>query len=146
MCILPEFEHEVNTITTTMAEKEKFELEYLLKTSTKVLDNMISTPSGLSEWFADDVNIKDDVYTFFWDGSEEDARLVSRKSNAKIKWQWLEDEEDDLDSFFELRYEVDPMTKAVILTITDFAEDDEVDEAKLLWDQQINNLKRVLGA
>lgn len=127
-------------------DKQKFELEYLLKTSTKVLDNMISTPSGLSEWFADDVNIKDDVYTFFWDGSEEEARLVQKRPNSKVKWQWLEDEEDGADTFFEMRYEVDPMTKAVILTITDFAEEDEIDEAKLLWDQQVNDLKRILGA
>lgn len=129
-----------------MAEKEKFEMEYLLKTSTKVLDNMISTPSGLSEWFADDVNIKDDIYTFFWDGSEEEARLISRKANAKVKWQWIEDEEDEIESYFELKYEVDPMTKAVVLLITDFAESDEIEEAQRLWDKQISNLKRVLGA
>ncbi len=127
-------------------EKEKFELEFLLKTSTKVLDNMISTPSGLSEWFADDVNIKDDVYTFFWDGSEEEARLITKKANSKVKWKWLDDEEENMDTYFELRYEVDPMTKAVILTITDFAEPDEIEESQLLWDQQINELKRVLGA
>jgi len=127
-------------------EKEKFELEFLLRTSIKALDNMISTPSGLSEWFADDVNIKDDVYTFIWDNSEEDARLLTKKTNAKVKWKWLEDEEDEIDSFFELRYEVDPMTKAVILSITDFAESDELDESKRFWDQQISELKRVLGA
>lgn len=127
-------------------DKEKFELEFLLKTSTKVLDNMISTPSGLSEWFADDVNIKDDVYTFIWDGSEEEARLLTRKPNSKVKWKWVEDEEDGIDSFFELRYDVDPMTKAVILNVTDFAEPDEVEESKLLWDKMINNLKSVIGA
>jgi uncharacterized protein YndB with AHSA1/START domain len=129
-----------------MAEKEQFELEFLLKTSTKVLDSMISTPSGLSEWFSDDVNIKDDVYTFIWDDSEEQARLVSKKSNSKIKFQWIEDEEERLDTFFELRYEIDPMTKAVILTVTDFAEPDEMDEVKRLWEKQIGELMRTLGA
>ena len=129
-----------------MAEKEKFELEFLLKTSSKVLDNMISTPSGLSEWFADDVNIKDDVYTFIWDGSEEDARLLSKKVNARIKWQWMEDEEDGEEAYFEMRHEVDPMTKAVILTVIDFAEPDETEEAQRLWENQINTLKRTLGA
>ena len=127
-------------------EKEKFELEYLLKTSVKVLDNMISTPSGLSEWFADDVNIKDDVYTFIWDGSEEEARLLTKKTNSKVKFKWIDDEEDGIDSYFEVRYEVDPMTKAVVVTITDFAEPDEIEEAKRLWEQQITELKRVLGA
>lgn len=127
-------------------DKEKFEQEYLLKTSIKVLNNMLSTPSGLSEWFADDVNIKDDVYTFIWDGSEEEARLITKKSNARMKWQWIEDEEDGIDSYFELKYDVDPMTKAVILTVVDFAEPDELDEAQRLWEQQIGELKRVLGA
>ena len=107
---------------------------------------MVATPSGLSEWFADDVNIKDDVFTFFWDGSEEEARRLSRKNGAKIRWQWLEDEEEGEDSYFELFYEVDPMTKSVILTITDFAEPDEMEEAKRLWDSQINNLRNVIGA
>lgn len=129
-----------------MTEKERFELEFLLKTSPKVLDNMISTPSGLSEWFADDVNIKEDVFTFIWDGSEEEARLVNKKVNSRIKFQWIEDEEDDLDTFFELRYEIDPMTKMVVLTVTDFAEADEMEEAKRLWENQINELKRTLGA
>ena len=127
-----------------MADKEKFELEYLLKTSPKVLDNMISTPSGLSEWFADDVNIKDDIYTFIWDGSEEEARLVTKKNGSKVKWKWVED--DEVETYFEFRYEVDPMTKAVILTITDYAEPSEADEIKRLWDNQIGELKRLLGA
>ena len=129
-----------------MAEKDKFELEFLLKTSSKVLDNMISTPSGLSEWFADDVNIKDDVYTFIWDGSEEEARLITKKAGTRVKWKWIEDEEDELDTYFEVRYEVDPMTKAVVLTVTDFAEPDEMEEVQRLWTSQISDLKRILGA
>ena len=129
-----------------MAEKESFELEFLLKTSPKVLDNMISTPSGLSEWFAEDVNIKDEVYTFIWDGSEEEARLVTKKANSKIKWQWIEDEENGLDTYFELKYETDPMTKMVVLTVTDFAEPSETEESQRFWESQIGELKRTLGA
>lgn len=129
-----------------MEEREKYEMDFLLKTSIKSLDNMVSTPSGLSEWFADDVNIKDDIYTFIWDGSEEEARLIYKKNNSKVRWQWLEDEEEGLDTYFELRYELDPMTKSVILTLTSFAEPDEVEESRFLWEEQINQLKRKLGA
>ena len=129
-----------------MAEREKYEMDFLLRTSTKALDNMISTPSGVSEWFADDVNIKDDIYTFFWDGSEEQARLLKKKQNAMVRWQWLEDEEEGLDTYFELRYEKDPMTKSVLLTLTSFAEPDEVEESRFLWEGQIGQLKRKLGA
>lgn len=129
-----------------MAIKEQFELEYVLKTSPKVLDKLLINPDGLSEWFADDVIVKDDLYTFQWDGSEEQARLISKKSGEGIKWQWLHDEEDELDTFFEMRYTIDPMTKAVILSIVDFAEPSEKDQVVRLWETQIANLRRVIGA
>lgn len=129
-----------------MTKKEKFELEYVLKTSPKVLDKLLITPDGLSEWFADDVIVRDEVYTFMWDGSEEQARLIHKKSGEGIKWQWLDDEEEELDTFFEMRYTIDPMTKAVILSVTDFAEPSEKDEVVRLWESQVSDLRRVLGA
>tara|TARA_R100000951_G_scaffold101373_1_gene92837 strand:+ start:76 stop:465 length:390 start_codon:yes stop_codon:yes gene_type:complete len=129
-----------------MSEKIKFEQEYLLKTSPKVLNSMLMSPSGLSEWFSDDVNIKDDIYTFYWNGSEEQARLLGKKANEYIKFQWLEDEEEDLDTYVEIRFKVDPMTKAVVLYLTSFADEDELEEVQLYWENTINDLKRVIGA
>lgn len=129
-----------------MTKKEQFELEYVLKTSPRVLDKLLSTPDGLSEWFADDVIVKDDMYTFHWDGSEEQARLISKKAGEYIKWQWLNDEEDELETFFEMKYTIDPMTKVVILTVSDFAELTEKDEIVRLWESQISDLRRVIGA
>ena len=129
-----------------MNGKEKIELEYLLKTSPKVLENMLCTPSGLSEWFADDVNIKDDIYTFFWDGSEDSARLISKRSGTSARFQWLKDEAEGNDCYFEMRISVDDMTKSVVMQITDYAEADETEEAKMLWEQAVSDLKRVLGA
>lgn len=128
-----------------MAEKKKIELEFLLKTSLKVFENMVTTPSGLSEWFADDVNIKENVYTFYWDGSEEQAKLISKKNGLFMRWQWLKDEEDP-EAYFEIHYEVDPMTKALVLKITDFADLEDADEVKMLWESSVHELKRVLGA
>lgn len=129
-----------------MTDKHKIELEYLLKTSPKVFENMVSTPSGLAEWFADDVNIKEDIYTFYWDGSEEQAKLLSRKAGHHMKWKWLRAEDEETDTFFEIQYEVDPMTKTLVLHITDFAEEDDVEEVTMLWESSIQELKRVLGA
>jgi len=126
--------------------KEKFELEYLLKTSPRVLENMIGSPTGLSEWFADDVNANDDIYSFVWDGSVEEARLITHKMNTKIKFKWLADEEEGLDTYFEINYQVDSMTSMVALRIVDFASAEDKEGAVMLWDQQINDLKRLLGA
>lgn len=131
-----------------MSEKKKYELEYLLKASPKVLYNLVSSPSGLSEWFADNVNIsKDDVYTFIWDGVEEEARLLTQRNGECIKWQWLNDDDDDDEkTYFEFRVTTDPMTKLTLFYVTDFAEEDEIEEAKSLWDSQIGELKRIIGA
>lgn len=129
-----------------MSDKIKFEQEYLLRTSPKVLNNMLMTPSGLSEWFADDVIVKDEIMTFYWNGSEEQARLISSKKNEYIKWRWLEDEEEEINSFVELRFNVDPLTKEVVLNLTSFAFEDELEEVQVYWESTIEELKRVLGA
>ena len=129
-----------------MTKKEKFELEYVLRTSPKVLDKLLITPDGLSEWFAEDVIVKDDVYTFHWDGSEEQARLLHRKTGEGIKWQWIDDEEDGSETFFEMRYMVDPMTKVVILSVVDFAAPVDREQVVRLWESQITDLRRVIGA
>lgn len=107
---------------------------------------MIGSPSGLSEWFADDVTVRDDIYSFEWNGSFEEARLVQKKMNSKMKFKWLEDEENGDDYYFEINFEVDSMTSAVSLKVIDFSEADEIESSKMLWEQQINDLKRIIGA
>ena len=78
----------------------------------------ISTPSGLSEWFADNVNSRGELFTFIWDGSEEQAKLLSKKSGERIKFRWLSDDEDGATYYFEIRIQVDEITKDVSLMIT----------------------------
>lgn len=129
-----------------MAEKIKYELEFVVQSSPQLLYQYISTPSGLSEWFADNVNSRGELFTFIWDDSEEDAKLLSRKSGERIKFRWVEDEDEGNDYFFEIRIQVDEITKDVSLMITDYSEDDEMDENKMLWDNMIGNLKHVLGS
>lgn len=126
--------------------KEKFELEYLFKTSPRVLENMISTPSGLAEWFADDVNQKDDLYSFEWDGNIEQAKLLFNKNNAKVRFKWTTDDDGDLETYFEINITVDPMTASVSLQIIDFALTEDKESAILVWNQQVGDLKRILGA
>lgn len=146
LCNLQVLAAKLTLLVTTMNEKVKIDLEFLLKTSPKVLESMLCTPSGLSEWFADDVNIKDDVFTFFWDGSEEKARLITKKPGSKARFQWLKDEEDGNDYYFEMRIDIDDITKDVVMQVTDFAEEGEEEETQMLWEQAVSDLKRVLGA
>ena len=126
-------------------KKIKYELEYLVNTSPNILFTCITTPSGLSEWFADDVNIKDDRFTFFWDGDEEVAKLMQQKKGDSIRFQWEDDEDEDEDYYFELLINIDPLTKEVALLVTDFAEEGELEGAKLLWNNMVAKLKQVIG-
>ncbi|WP_299253897.1 START-like domain-containing protein [uncultured Aquimarina sp.] len=129
-----------------MSEKIKYELEFVIQSSPQLLYQYISTPSGLSEWFSDNVNSRGEMFTFIWDDSEEEAKLLSKKSGERIKFRWVADDEDGHDYFFELRIQVDEITKDVSLMVTDFSEDDEIEESKMLWDNMISNLKQVLGS
>ena len=73
--------------------KEILELEYLINTSPGILFNRLTTPSGLSEWFADDVNVKGNIFTFRWSNSEQFAEQSLRKENKMVRYTWVEDED-----------------------------------------------------
>jgi uncharacterized protein YndB with AHSA1/START domain len=122
--------------------KTKYELEYTFNTSPNILYNRISTPEGLSEWFADNVNLRKDLFTFIWEGTEHEASVVQKKANKYIRFHW-EDEEDEL--FFEFRIRTDELTGDVALLITDFAEEGEKTDAVDLWDSQVSELKHAIG-
>jgi len=122
----------------------KYDLEYVIRASQKGLFERLSTSSGLSEWFADNVNQKGKIFTFEWDGSEQQAELIYKKENQIVRFHWLDSEDDD--SYFEFRFEIDAITNDLSLIITDFADEDEIDENMELWDTQISELKHVLGA
>jgi uncharacterized protein YndB with AHSA1/START domain len=127
-----------------MSGKQKFELEYVINASPKVLFTRLSTPGGLSEWFADDVNIEGAVLTFMWDKTPQKAELVCLKENRTVRFKWLDD--TDPKAYFEFRITQDPLTSDVSLTVTDFAEESEIEDAKGLWDKQISQLFSQLGS
>ena len=126
--------------------KTQFELEFVIQASPQLLYQYMHTPSGLSEWFADNVNARTEKYSFFWDDSEEDALLIRKKTNEFVRFRWLNGEDDQDDFYFEIRIVVDEITKDVSIVVTDFADEDEVEEAKMLWESQIGDLKQVLGS
>ena len=129
-----------------MSKKTFFSVEYDFHASPQLLFQYLSTPSGLSEWFADNVNLRGENFLFIWDDTEEKAKLIQSKSNERIRFQWDNGQEDDADYYFEFRIEVDEITKDVSLVVSDFADEDEFDESKLLWDSLISDLKQVLGS
>ena len=127
-----------------MSAKKSFSIESDFHASPQLLFQYLSTPSGLSEWFADNVNSRGERFTFIWDDSEENALLLQKKNYDKVRFQWENDE--GADYYFEFKIQVDEITKDVSLIITDFSEEDELEESKMLWDNLVSDLKQVLGA
>nr|WP_315175778.1 START-like domain-containing protein [uncultured Flavobacterium sp.] len=129
-----------------MDQKVRYEIEFPINSSPQLLYQYISTPSGLAEWFADDVNSRGEFFTFIWDDTQEKARLASKKSGEKVKFRWVDDKNKDTEYFFELHILEDELTKDVSLLVVDFAEKNEVPEASQLWENQISDLKHLIGS
>ena len=129
-----------------MKSKVKYELEFPIHSSPQLLYQYIITPSGLSEWFSDNVNSRGEYHTFIWDDSEENAKLVSKKTGEKVKFKWLDEDGKDTDYYFELKIQVDEITNDVSLIVVDFSEEDELPENKLLWESLVSDLKHVIGS
>ncbi len=122
----------------------KFELEFAIHASKSSLYNFFSTSGGLSMWFADSCSVIGDDFHFSWEKTEQVARLVTKKENHHVRYKWTH--EPDY-TFFEFRIEVDELTGDVALVVTDWAEDvSSMENAKLLWVSQIDNLHHALGA
>jgi len=126
-----------------MSEKKKFTIEYEIKSSPRILYGFLSEANGLTQWFADDVSVRDQVYTFTWDGEQQKAKLIAVKENKLVRFKWVEDEPQ---CYFEMEILQDELTNDVALSITDFAAEDTISERKLIWDNQLEYLISVLGA
>lgn len=124
--------------------KELFTIEYPLNNaSLAVLWSSIGTPLGLSEWFADGVTVKGNEYTFSWEKYEQTAYFQQSKQNSFIRFQWEEDANTDF--YFELKIMIESITGDLTLVITDFCDAAEREDVELLWNKQIQELRRKTG-
>jgi len=126
--------------------KEKFHIEFVMGSATQAsLWRMISQIDGLSEWFADEVtmNEEENVYTFFWGKSDNQAEILSLKPQQSIRFRWLDEEEENV--YFEFQLHKLELSNEIALQITDFAEPDEKGDSITLWETQIDKMKRQLG-
>ncbi|WP_426670705.1 START-like domain-containing protein [Mucilaginibacter sp. McL0603] len=126
-----------------MSEKKKFNIEYEIKSSPRILYGFLSEANGLTQWFADNVTVRDQVYTFTWDDEQQKAKLIAVRENKLVRFKWVD---DDPQYFFEMEILQDELTNDVALSITDFAIEDTIVERKQIWDNQVEYLISVLGA
>ena len=131
-------------VKTEKEPEGKFEMEFVIRASADLIYEFFSTPSGLSEWFCDDLNIRNGVFTFIWDEQIQQARLLKTIDGQLARFQWVEKNDG---SYFEFRIQKDDLTNDVSLIITDFAESaQDLISSKKLWQSQIEKLMQVLGS
>lgn len=123
--------------------KEKFHIEYDMRnTPVAMLWSYISTAYGLKEWFADNARQTGKEVVLDWNGVEQTVQIVAIRTDKFVRYHWTEENDK---SYFELRISQSELTDGTMLTVTDFAEPDDVEEAKDLWNYQIETLQRILG-
>lgn len=123
--------------------KVKFTCEYIVRSSPGILYSFLTSGSSFAQWFCDTCDINEDVYTFGWDGTEEKAIRLESRDDEYVKYRW-EDSEDH--EFFDFTISKSEISNDTILTINDFAEEDEIEDQSLLWENQIKTLSSVIGA
>ncbi len=126
-----------------MAKKQLFSLEYPVRCSPAILYGFLSTPAGLQEWFADQVDERDHIFSFTWNGSTERAELLESEEDKFIRFRWLT---SDKNEYFEFKIEKTEITNQTVLVIKDFAEKSEIKDQSQLWEYQIKELFHRLGS
>jgi len=123
---------------------KKYTIEYPINSGVKILYEFISTPEAFEQWFSEKVTVVNGIITFKWYDSELKARIIGKKENEWVRYQWLNEHEHPL-HYLEFRINIEPVTNDLALIITDFCKPEEEEEQKELWDMSINNLIKKIG-
>ena len=123
--------------------KQKFTLEYPVRSSPNILYEFLATSNGLGEWFADTVDEQGNIFTFGWNGTFEDAEVIEQEEEKLIRFRW---DGAPKEEYFEFRIDKSEITNQTILVITDFAEKKDIKDQSQLWDYQVKDLFHRIGA
>ncbi|MCB0538043.1 MAG: START-like domain-containing protein [Chitinophagales bacterium] len=124
-------------------KRVKYTKEFLVRSSPAILFNFLTAPSSLAQWFCDSCDRNGDKYTFVWDDYEEFATLEDTDDESFVRYSWDEGNEDE---FFEFKIFKSEISNDTVLTITDFADEDDVENQEQLWESQIDTLSGRIGA
>lgn len=124
-------------------KRVKIDLEYIFRASPSILHKFVTTNACLVRWYCDDVDITNDVYTFTWAGSSEVAELIDDIEAERVKFVW--EDADDPEEHLEFRMYKSDVTNETVMEITDYCDDDEVEEITDYWDKLMIELKKECG-
>lgn len=128
-------------------EKYKYVTEFEIKASPKMIFPYLASASGLETWFADHVSVsKDQLYDIIWDEESHPAKIISKRTNHHVRFQFLEDSEEATNlSYLDFKIEYNEITQTTFLKITDYSDMDEQEDLDDMWNQLINQLRATIG-
>jgi uncharacterized protein YndB with AHSA1/START domain len=136
----------------TKPKKHKYIAEYEINASVKMLFPYLSSPQGLAQWFAEDVKVvqkgNEKLYDIIWDKTSHIAKITAIRTNAHVKYVFLETEEAEENnwSYLEFKLSHSDMTDTSFLKIIDYSEMDSDNDLRELWDGLIEQLRTNVGA
>lgn len=117
-------------------------MEFIFRASPNILYTFLTTPSCLTRWFCDEIDISGTYFTFLWNGSGEVAELIVDVEDELLRFKW---EDADDEEYLEFNISQSPVTSETILIVTDFCDADEVEDQKQLWHNQMEQLRKATG-
>jgi len=131
-----------------MSDKTEFRADFSINASKKMLYPYIFSPSGLSQWMADDVTVDEDkVFNFVWDDEDHKAKMTAHRVNGFVRFEFLPEKDEDQDdpAFIEIRLEMNELTQSVFLAVIDYSDLDDEEEFLDLWGSLVDALKEIVG-
>ena len=124
-----------------MARKQ-INLEYIFRASPAIVYSFVTTPECLVRWYCDDVDIVNDVYTFYWSNNGEVAYMIDDIEEERVRYRWKNAVDNE---YLEFRIYKADITNETILEVTDFCDEDEEDEIRDLWNTLMVEMKKETG-
>ena len=131
---------------------KKLTVEYPPNTkSPNIVWGMISTAEGLQKWLADIVvaDADGETMTFTWghpwtDRDTKTSQILEcdKFSHIRMKWDY---QEEDPQAFWEIRLEQSELTGHLSMLITDYADPEDIEDLRGIWDENLDRLHRVSG-
>jgi uncharacterized protein YndB with AHSA1/START domain len=128
--------------------KRRFEMEYSINASPKILFPYIASASGLSQWFCDDVRLDPDHrLNMVWDKQSHFAEIAAQRPGRSIRYVFL-DEQKRLQqdaNYLDFTLESSRITDEVFLRVTDYSDHSNTEEQLELWEGLVSKLRDQVG-
>ena len=132
----------------TASAKRRFEMEYSINASPKLLFPYIASASGLAQWFCDDVRLDPDHrFNMVWDKQNHYAEIVAQRPGRSVRYMFLDEKKQPASdaSYLDFTLEYSRITDEVFLRVTDYSDHSDEQEQLELWEGLVSKLREQVG-